>query len=104
MVITDPPYNVRIDGKAIGSGSIHHPEFLMASGELSEVEFTAFLRETVRCLCRFSRNGSVHYLFMDWRHLAVLQRVCDRHYDEQLNLCVWVKTNGGMGALYRSQH
>jgi hypothetical protein len=23
---------------------------------------------------------------------------------ELFNLCVWVKTNGGMGGLYRSQH
>ncbi len=25
-------------------------------------------------------------------------------YDELKNLCVWTKTNGGMGSLYRSQH
>ena len=25
-------------------------------------------------------------------------------FDEMLNLCVWAKTNAGMGSLYRSQH
>lgn len=27
-----------------------------------------------------------------------------RAFDAYLNLCVWAKTNGGMGSLYRSQH
>ena len=43
MVFTDPPYNVRIDGHATGNGSIHHREFAMASGDMSELEFRAFL-------------------------------------------------------------
>lgn len=104
MVFTDPPYNVRIDGNATGAGAIHHRGFVMASGEMSPEEFAEFLDGVVRNLGRFSVSSSVHYLFMDWRHLPMLQAVCDRHYAEQLNLCVWVKTNGGMGSLYRSQH
>jgi ParB-like nuclease domain len=35
LVITDPPYNVVIDGHATGNGSTHHREFAMASGEMS---------------------------------------------------------------------
>ncbi len=46
-VFTDPPYNVPIDGHASGLGAIRHPDFAMAAGEMSEVEFTAFL---TRCL------------------------------------------------------
>ncbi|MPZ24833.1 MAG: DNA methylase N-4 [Dehalococcoidia bacterium] len=104
MVISDLPYNIRIDGNATGAGTIHHREFPMASGEMSPAEFAAFLDATLRQMVRFSENGSVHYLFMNWRRLPVLQAACDRHYSMQLNLCVWVKTNGGMGSLYRSQH
>ena len=44
MVFTDPPYNVRIDHNVCGLGRIRHREFAMASGEMSEAEFTAFLR------------------------------------------------------------
>jgi hypothetical protein len=35
LVITDPPYNVAIDGHASGLGRVHHREFVMASGEMS---------------------------------------------------------------------
>jgi DNA modification methylase len=41
---------------------------------------------------------------MDWRHIGALLAVGDETYDQQLNLCVWVKNNGGMGSFYRSQH
>ena len=104
MVMTDPPYNVRIDGNVSGLGSIKHGEFVMASGEMSDEEYEAFLSAFVRNLIQYSVEGSVHYLFIDWRHQHVLERVCRRYCMEQLNLCVWVKSNGGMGAFYRSRH
>ncbi len=103
-VITDPPYNVRIQGHVGGSGSIKHDEFVMASGEMTNEEYEAFLVAFIRNLVRYSVNGSVHYVFIDWRHLHVLEGVCRRYYGQQLNLCVWTKSNGGMGSFYRSQH
>ena len=104
MVITDSPYNVKVQGNVCGSGSIKHGEFVMASGEMSEKEFRGFLEAFSRNLLISTAPGSLHYLFMDWRHLRVLQEVCDKLYGPQVNLCVWVKTNGGMGSLYRSRH
>ncbi len=103
-VITDPPYNVPIDRNVCGSGSIQHREFPMASGEMTDKEFANFLFDIVRNLVRFSEGGSVHFIFMDWRHLHMVTQICEALYDIQLNLCVWAKTNGGMGSLYRSQH
>jgi DNA modification methylase len=41
---------------------------------------------------------------MDWRHLEDLRAVGNEVYAEQLNLCVWNKSNAGMGSLYRSKH
>jgi len=104
MVITDPPYNVKIKGNVCGLGRVKHDEFVMASGEMSEAEYEAFLVATIRNLVRASIEGSVHYLFIDWRHVGVLDRVCQQYYGEQLNLCVWIKSNGGMGSMYRSRH
>jgi hypothetical protein len=60
MVFTDPPYNVRIDGHVSGSGSIKHREFAMASGEMSEREFTDFLRTIIDNLIQHSIDGSLH--------------------------------------------
>ena len=104
LVFVDPPYNVPIDGHAGGNGRIHHPDFAMASGEMSEVEFTEFLRSSLAPLAAWSTNGSVHYVAMDFRHMGELKAAGDAVYDSLLNVCVWVKDAGGMGSLYRSQH
>jgi DNA modification methylase len=104
MIFTDPPYNVPIDGHASGLGAIHHRSFPMASGEMDRTEFTGFLGRACRNLAAFSLEGSLHYLCMDWRHIEELLAAGREVYDELKNLCIWVKDNGGMGALYRSQH
>lgn len=104
MVFTDPPYNVPIDGHASGLGSIRHREFAMGAGEMSEWEFADCLTQACSLLARFSRDGSLQFLCMDWRHLGEILAAGRRTYSEFLNLCVWVKHNGGMGSLYRSRH
>lgn len=107
FVFTDPPYNVRIDGNACnisGLGAIKHREFAMASGEMSEQEFTEFLAKTFNLLCHHSKNGSIHQICMDWRHLREMLTAGDQHYSELKNLCIWNKTNAGMGSFYRSKH
>jgi DNA modification methylase len=104
MVFTDPPYNVPIDGHATGLGAIHHRPFPMASGEMDGAEFAGFLSEAFRNLVAFSVDGALHFICMDWRHVEELLAAGRAAYDELKNLCVWVKDNGGMGSLYRSQH
>jgi DNA modification methylase len=103
-VFADPPFNVKIDGHATGNGTIRHREFAMGSGEMSEVEFLSFLNNSLRLMAIHSSDNSTHYVCMDWRHAADLIAAGKQSYDEFLNLCVWVKDNGGMGSFYRSQH
>jgi hypothetical protein len=104
VVFTDPPYNVPIQGHVSGLGVIRHREFPMASGEMTEADFTRFLATAFARLCAFSRPGGVHFVCMDWRHLRELLAAGEDAYGALVNLCVWVKSNGGMGSLYRSQH
>jgi len=104
MVFTDPPYNLGIEGNVSGLGAVQHREFAMASGEMTESEFTAFLTRACRQLARHSADGSIHFVCMDWRHLTELLAAGHEAYDELKNLCIWAKDNGGMGSLYRSQH
>src|SRR6266446_6322156 len=98
----DPPYNVRIGGHAVAAGS--HREFAMASGEMSEADFRSFLTDTLGAAVRVSRDGAVHFICMDWRHMDSVSSVGTSLYGERLNLCVWNKSNAGMGSLYRSKH
>jgi len=104
MVFTDPPYNVRIDGNAMGRGKIRHREFAMASGEMSAAEFTQFLTTTLGGLASVSKDGAIHFVCMDWRHMGELLAAGEVVYSELKNLCVWAKTNAGQGSFYRSQH
>ncbi len=104
MVFTDPPYNVKIDGNVSGLGAVQHREFAMASGEMSESEFTAFLTRVCALLARHSDEGSIHFICMDWRHMGELLAAGREAYAELKNVCVWAKDNAGMGSLYRSQH
>jgi DNA modification methylase len=104
MVVTDPPYNVPIKGHAVGRGKTRHREFTMAAGEMSEEAYTAFLASFIHRAIAFSTNGSIHYLFIDWRHLPELLAAARPLYTEWKNLLVWNKSNAGQGSFYRSKH
>jgi len=104
IVFVDPPYNVKIDGNVSGKGAIKYPDFMMASGEMTDAQFVCFLSQTFGLLARYSQNGSVHFVCMDWRHTESLLTASRKAYDSFLNLCVWVKDAGGQGSFYRSRH
>ena len=104
VIFTDPPYNVPIEGHASGLGKKQHGDFLMASGEMSDAEFTDFLGRVCNRLSRSSRDGAIHFICMDWRHVGELLEAGREVYDELKNICVRVKDNAGMGSFYRSQH
>jgi ParB-like chromosome segregation protein Spo0J len=101
LIFTDPPYNVRIDGHASGLGKKRHNNFAMASGEMSKPEFTDFLSCVFKLLVRHSRDGSIHFVCMDWRHMGELLRQA-RRLTMSSNNCVygpspmpaWVRCTG----------
>jgi DNA modification methylase len=104
FVFTDPPYNVEIDGHVCGLGRVRHRDFAMGCGEMSEAEFTAFLKTVFALLAENSIEGSIHQICMDWRHSWEMLNAGRAIYSELKNLCVWNKTNAGMGSFYRSKH
>jgi DNA modification methylase len=104
FVITDPPYNVKIERNVSGLGKVRHQDFKMASGEMSAAEFTAFLQDAFEQLKHHSIAGSIHAVFMDWRHLTEMMAAGSKVYSELKNVCVWNKSVAGMGSFYRSKH
>jgi DNA modification methylase len=58
----------------------------------------------MKCMAAVSVEGAIHFVCMDWRHVGEVLTAAEGVYSEQKNLCVWAKTNAGMGAFYRSQH
>jgi DNA modification methylase len=103
-VFVDPPYNVRVAGHVSGKGKVQHREFAQASGELNRDEFIQFLAKSCELLAKHSKDGAIHFVCMDWRHADELIAAGRAVYSELKNIAVWVKSNPGMGSLYRSQH
>lgn len=104
LVFCDPPYNVPIAGHVSGLGKVQHREFAMASGEMSEQEFTTFLTSVFQLLSTNAKDGSISFQCIDWRHLYEMLTAGRQVYSELKNICVWSKTNASMGSLYRSRH
>ena len=102
-VFSDAPYNVKIKD-TLGRGKTKHREFAFASGEMSPLQFIAFLKRWMTLVAQFSEDGSIHFACMDWRHLGELLAAGSDIYSELKNVVVWAKTNAGQGSFYRSQH
>ena len=104
MVFTDPPYNVPIDGHVSRPRRGQAPRVRDGLRRDDEAEFTAFLSDVFANLAAHADRRRdplrVHGLAPHGRGPGRGQP----HYTELKNLCVWAKTNGGMGSLYRSQH
>ena len=104
MIFTDPPYNVKVSNISGINKEHKHSEFLMASGEMSVQEFIDFLSKIFKNLVSFSKNGSLHYVCMDWKHIYEILTAAKENYSDFKQLCIWNKGVGGMGNFYRSQH
>ncbi len=104
LIFTDPPYNVPIEGHVSGLGKVRHREFAMASGEMTPDQFRGFLETVFAHIAAHSEDGAIHFICMDWRHMGETLAAGEAVYSELKNLCVWAKSNGGMGTFYRSRH
>jgi hypothetical protein len=99
-----PPANPGRFRHVCGLGRVRHREFAMGVGEMTDAGFTDFLATTLGAAASNCRDGAIVFVCMDWRHMGELLAAGGRVFSELKNLCVWNKTNGGMGTFYRSKH
>jgi hypothetical protein len=104
MVFTDPPWNIPIAGNVSGLGSVKHDDFAMACGEMTATQFETFLRTSFGHAAAHSDEGSIQFICMHWSKIREVLAAASDVYADLKNLCVWNKTNAGMGSLYRSKH
>jgi DNA modification methylase len=102
LVLADAPYGVKVNGHVSTTGK--HREFEMMSGSQTSAELTRFFRRIFRNCVQFSRPASIHYQFIDWRHVREMIDAGDGVYTELKNICVWDKGLPSLGSMYRSQH
>ncbi len=104
VCFVDPPYNIRVDGFITVKGRHRHREFVQGAGEMSTDDYFALLRDSFSVLKRSCSQAALIYACIDWRHvmeMTVAGRACDMPL---YTICVWTKTNGGMGGIYRNAH
>lgn len=109
MVFQDPPYNVKIDNVVNNTGRSkskkkRHSNFLMAAGEMSKHEFSTFLTICFENNKQSSKDGSIHFNFMDWKHIDEIHSSLISVFGALKQLIVWNKDVAGMGTFYRSKH
>lgn len=105
LVFTDPPFGCKINGHVSGLGKRKHREFVGGtSSGMSEEALTSFLSSSLSCASALCRDGAIAFVFMDFRGIGSLLTAGKAAFTEFKQLCVWNKTNGGMGAFYRSKY
>lgn len=103
-MLTDPPWNLKIEGVVSGQGKVKHQDFVMGAGEMSKSTFVAFLTHFIQAGQHHLLDGALLFIFMDWRNLHALDAAAESSGLQQKNLLVWCKDNAGLGSLYRSRH
>jgi DNA modification methylase len=103
MAFCDAPYNQKVSDIS-GLGKAKHKEFQMASGEMTRQAYIEFLAAYMTLCAQYCVDGAVHFACIDWRHSLEMATAGEAAFQRTLNLIVWVKTNAGMGTMYRSQH
>ena len=105
IINTDPPYNLPADYIGNVEEKVHE-DFIEGHGEMTDDEFVDFLAKVMRTSCDNSNDGSIHYIFMDFRHTWHMGEASKRIYGtpEPKQMCVWAKDMIAMGSFYRAQH
>src|SRR5260370_36121245 len=77
---------------------------MRAWGEVSDEKFGALVAEPLGPAAKTCKDGAIAFVCMDWRHRGEMVAAGKQAFSELKNLCVWNKSNGGLGAFYRSKH
>ena len=101
-VFADPPFNRKVIGDLGGKGRIKHPEFVMASGEMSEATFQQFQIDWLVQAVAVAQPGALIYVASDWRALHATLTAAQAAGLEQINFCTWELTSPRLGSFYRS--
>jgi hypothetical protein len=104
VAFLDLPCTTRIGG-VVGRASSNNSEFGMPNREISVADYLRFLSVTLAAAASVSRDGALHYVCTDWRHIAEVLAATKPIYAETVNLAVWVKSHASKSSsFYRDEH
>lgn len=99
LAMTDPPYGVAVRNIV----STRHRDFLEGGGGTTQADFENLITASFTQMRDYLVRGGMLLSFMDYKHVADLINIGKSLGMELLNLITWVKPQGGMGGLWRSQ-
>lgn len=105
IVNCDPPYNLPANFFT-NKEEKRHADFAEAAGEMSDDEFVKFLALIMQRSVDNSVPGSIHYIFMDFRHAWHMTEAARLIYGnpQPKQICVWNKDMMANGSFYRAKH
>jgi DNA modification methylase len=103
-VFTDLHNNVQSGGHRTGKAGENHCEFPKAAGEVTDDDFDNSIVEAFSLMRAHSVEGATFFACIDWPRLFEIASAIRSLGCILLNLCVWVRSDGGRAALYRSRH
>ena len=71
---------------------------------MSTEQHQTFLEQVMQRIADACEDGSIVYIFVDWRHVDQVLQAGSLVFNELKNICIWVKSNAGQGSFYRSRH
>jgi hypothetical protein len=75
--------------------------FAVADTDMSTADFVRFIGTTLKAAASASREGAVHFVCADRRHLAELMAAAEPIYGKAIDVAVWPKSDADPGSLYR---
>jgi DNA modification methylase len=99
LALTDPPYAVAVN-KVV---STKHRDFIEGGGDMDQAQFEAMIEATFRAILSVLVDGGMLLSFMDYKHVCDLILIGGDLGYSLMNLITWVKSQGGMGSLWRSR-
>lgn len=104
IVNCDPPYNLPANFFT-NKDEKKHKDFAEAAGEMSDEEFVLFLSNIMSASIENTLPGSIHYIFMDFRHSWHMTEAARRVYGnpQPKQVCVWNKDLMANGSFYRAK-
>jgi DNA modification methylase len=96
----DPPYTLRIGGMA----KKKRREIAIAAGQMSSPDYLQFLTTVLDRAKSVSREGAIHFVGTDWRHIAELVTAGKQVYGGLFDIAVWTKSSADLGSFYKNQH
>jgi len=80
-----------------------YSEFAIADGATSSADFVRFLSSTLETAVAVSRARALHFMCVDWGHIAELMAAAEPIFGRAIDVAVWEKPKTGPGSLYRSE-